>query len=55
MATISKDTIKKLNHFALNQLREIVERRSLDHHIWEHAQGELIAAKELLDRLGDFQ
>ncbi|KAE8133150.1 hypothetical protein BDV38DRAFT_259429 [Aspergillus pseudotamarii] len=45
-----KEKVEKLNLFARRKLEDIVKRRSMDRQLWEHAQGELIAAKELLDR-----
>ncbi|KAL4891369.1 hypothetical protein BDV59DRAFT_68757 [Aspergillus ambiguus] len=49
---VSKESFEKLHDFATAELRSIVEHRSLNLQQWEYAQGELIAAKELLDRLG---
>ncbi|PYH97011.1 tetratricopeptide repeat domain protein [Aspergillus ellipticus CBS 707.79] len=43
--------IDPLAAFARNKLDEIVRRRSSEHKLWEFDQSELIAAKELLDRL----
>lgn len=46
-------TISKLHIFAKGRLEHIIELRSSDHQLWESCQGEIIAAKELLDRLHD--
>ncbi|KAE8147651.1 hypothetical protein BDV25DRAFT_159913 [Aspergillus avenaceus] len=43
--------VEKLNKLAKTKLEDIVERRSVDLQLWEYSQGELIAAKELLDRM----
>ncbi|KAF7585950.1 hypothetical protein BBP40_009834 [Aspergillus hancockii] len=49
----SKDKVEKLNIFSRRKLQEIVKQRSANHWLWEHAQSELIAAKELLDRINE--
>jgi hypothetical protein len=52
---LSKEKVEKLNIFSKRKLQEIVKQRSANHQLWEHAQGELIAAKELLDRMNEPQ
>lgn len=51
--TIPAATISKLHIFAKRRLEHIIELRSSDHQLWESCQGEIIAAKELLDCLQD--
>lgn len=46
----SKKTLERLKAFALQQLSEIVESRSVDDQHWASSRSELIAAKELLNR-----
>ncbi|PLB54307.1 hypothetical protein P170DRAFT_347203 [Aspergillus steynii IBT 23096] len=50
----SKDTVERLNAFAKRGLEAIISKRPMDHSLWEHAQGELIAAKELISRMPDY-
>ncbi|KAB8202265.1 putative PEP-CTERM system TPR-repeat lipoprotein [Aspergillus parasiticus SU-1] len=47
---LPKEKVVKLNLLARRKLEDIVKQRSMNRQLWEHAQGELIAAKELLDR-----
>ncbi|KAE8371219.1 hypothetical protein BDV26DRAFT_303045 [Aspergillus bertholletiae] len=47
---LPREKVEKLNHLAKKKLEDIVKQRSVDRQVWEHAQGELIAAKELLNR-----
>lgn len=47
---LPKEKVEKLNLLARRKLEDIVKQRSVNRQLWEHAQGELIAAKELLDR-----
>ncbi|GFF16669.1 tetratricopeptide repeat domain protein [Aspergillus terreus] len=50
---VSNESFEKLHEFAIGELQSIVEQRSLNRQNWAFAQGELIAAKELLDRMGN--
>ncbi|KNG80066.1 putative oca3 protein [Aspergillus nomiae NRRL 13137] len=47
---LPKEKADKLNLLARRKLEDIVKQRSGNRQLWEHAQGELIAAQELLDR-----
>ncbi|OGM42854.1 putative oca3 protein [Aspergillus bombycis] len=47
---LPKGKAEKLNILARRKLEEIVKQRSGNRQLWEHAQGELNAAQELLDR-----
>lgn len=51
--TIPAATISNLHIFAKRRLEHIIEQRSSNHQLWESCQGEIIAAKELLDCLQD--
>lgn len=46
---LSRDTIQRLNAFSIERLGKIIKERSLRHEEGEQQQGELIAAKELLN------
>ena len=46
-----KDTLSRLNIFALQKLEDIIGSRSMSDQGQEYSQSELIAAKELLNRL----
>ncbi|KAB8232513.1 uncharacterized protein BDW43DRAFT_278777 [Aspergillus alliaceus] len=50
---LSAEKVKKLNVLAERKLEAIVNQRSANHQLWDHAQGELIATKELLDRINE--
>lgn len=49
-AVPSKETLARLKSFALQRLGNIVQSRSVDDQHWASGRGELIAAKELLNR-----
>lgn len=46
-----KSVLSRLNVFALEKLEDIVRSRSISDQGQEYSQSELIAAKELLNRL----
>ncbi|KAE8348356.1 hypothetical protein BDV28DRAFT_143688 [Aspergillus coremiiformis] len=48
-----KEKIEGLNILARRKLEDIVKQRSANCQLWEHAQGDLIAAKELVDRISE--
>lgn len=50
-AVPSRNTLDRLKCFALQRLGEIVQSRSVDDQHWASSRSELIAAKELLNRL----
>ncbi|KAJ5085617.1 hypothetical protein N7532_010388 [Penicillium argentinense] len=51
----SRITLDRLKRFALQRLGEIVQSRSVDDQHWASSRSELIAAKELLNRLAQAQ